>query len=581
MHPSPRIPLIKTRSLPILLILFIIILSTPSSAEEFTYVIYEPSTQGGDCTAHAMKAQSYPGKWTAYQDQIFNITVRRFTDHLNDYGVHHDHEPNIQYSTFTCGNSDSTKVLFKLGDRNAAFYDAGRGSFLRYKNFGSPGGGDMELRWSHSDPNLLFYRQETRFYRYNYATDTSELVKDFADWYPTAKSVSNNDKGEQSWGDDRYWAFRVRFPEDAAIGSNAASRVVCYDYAAGTKWDVDLHGYYESRGWGDVYPSPRYVTMSPSGKYVIVNFVTGGSKGGGHTALFRRGSMNKLEWVRDLLDWQTGHPAWGYDLDGNEVFYRFDSPNLYMYDLETGTRYTILDAKDDCPECAASDYFARDKLGNSRAPGFHISTGYNLPGWVFYSSYDGYAGKDCTHWLDRVIFAIKASRDKANVVVWRIAHTRTSTDAYDNQARTQISQDGKYIYYDSNWLGGHDREIFRAELPNDWYGILNATNNKRPTASVSVDSPTGLPPLAVRFSSSGSDPDGTIVSYRWDFGDGSSSNEQNPTHVYNNPGNYTAQLTVTDNGEARGTASVSISVSEDSASPPASPNGLKIVSSSR
>jgi outer membrane protein assembly factor BamB len=36
-------------------------------------------------------------------------------------------------------------------------------------------------------------------------------------------------------------------------------------------------------------------------------------------------------------------------------------------------------------------------------------------------------------------------------------------------------------------------------------------------------------------------------SYHWDFGDTQTSEEQNPTHTYTNPGNYTVTLTVTDN----------------------------------
>ncbi len=53
---------------------------------------------------------------------------------------------------------------------------------------------------------------------------------------------------------------------------------------------------------------------------------------------------------------------------------------------------------------------------------------------------------------------------------------------------------------------------------------------------------------AVQFSSSGSfDPDGTIASYHWNFGDGTSATTANPSHSYAAPGLYTATLTATDN----------------------------------
>ncbi len=52
---------------------------------------------------------------------------------------------------------------------------------------------------------------------------------------------------------------------------------------------------------------------------------------------------------------------------------------------------------------------------------------------------------------------------------------------------------------------------------------------------------------AVAFSSAGSlDVEGRIANFLWDFGDGATSNEANPTHRYAAPGNYRVSLTVTD-----------------------------------
>src|SRR5438128_2490381 len=53
--------------------------------------------------------------------------------------------------------------------------------------------------------------------------------------------------------------------------------------------------------------------------------------------------------------------------------------------------------------------------------------------------------------------------------------------------------------------------------------------------------------LTCSFTSTSSDPDGTIASYQWTFGDGASSTAQNPSHTYPAGGAYTVTLTVTDN----------------------------------
>ncbi|MFF1632848.1 PKD domain-containing protein [Leifsonia sp. NPDC058248] len=61
--------------------------------------------------------------------------------------------------------------------------------------------------------------------------------------------------------------------------------------------------------------------------------------------------------------------------------------------------------------------------------------------------------------------------------------------------------------------------------------------------------------LSVAFDASGSaDPDGTVASYAWDFGDGSTGTGVNPTHVYGSAGTFTVSLTVTDGQGLAGTA---------------------------
>ena len=76
--------------------------------------------------------------------------------------------------------------------------------------------------------------------------------------------------------------------------------------------------------------------------------------------------------------------------------------------------------------------------------------------------------------------------------------------------------------------------------------INPAGGNTPPVASANGPY-SGTEGADVLFSSSGSvDPDGNIVSYAWDFGDGNVSAQENPSHIYAAAGTYTVTLTVTD-----------------------------------
>jgi PKD repeat protein len=93
---------------------------------------------------------------------------------------------------------------------------------------------------------------------------------------------------------------------------------------------------------------------------------------------------------------------------------------------------------------------------------------------------------------------------------------------------------------------------------------VNTPPNVPPVAAASANITSGLAPLAVTFSSVGSyDPDGSIASYSWNFGDGTSSASASPTKTYTLPGKYMAKLTVTDNLGSTATSSVDITAQSD------------------
>jgi PKD repeat protein len=89
---------------------------------------------------------------------------------------------------------------------------------------------------------------------------------------------------------------------------------------------------------------------------------------------------------------------------------------------------------------------------------------------------------------------------------------------------------------------------------------VTAGGNLPPQVSITFSPGSGFAPLTVNFIANASDPDGYIVSYSWDFGDGQGSSVPNPSHTYQNAGTYTSSVTVTDNAGAAASSSVGLSV---------------------
>lgn len=85
--------------------------------------------------------------------------------------------------------------------------------------------------------------------------------------------------------------------------------------------------------------------------------------------------------------------------------------------------------------------------------------------------------------------------------------------------------------------------------------------NQPPIAEAEPDYQTVQVGEEAWFSGNASyDPDGYIVSYEWDFGDGSFGNGSFVTHTYSAPGNYSVKLTVMDDDGAEDTDNCTVSV---------------------
>ena len=99
--------------------------------------------------------------------------------------------------------------------------------------------------------------------------------------------------------------------------------------------------------------------------------------------------------------------------------------------------------------------------------------------------------------------------------------------------------------------------------------------NRPPVADFSYSPPSPLAGEAVSFTDKSYDPDGSIVYWHWDFGDGAASSERNPSHVYTSPGTYTVTLKVRDDKGAESSTSKTIKVKASQLSAEIKPIGFK------
>ncbi len=110
-----------------------------------------------------------------------------------------------------------------------------------------------------------------------------------------------------------------------------------------------------------------------------------------------------------------------------------------------------------------------------------------------------------------------------------------------------------------------DNEGLESGDSNEVCFEVSADDNLSPKASIFADGTVGIAPLSVYFDGSGSyDPDGEIVSYDWDFGDGTTDSGETVSHTFRDPGGYTVTLTVTDDQGATGSDTVEISAGSGS-----------------
>lgn len=143
---------------------------------------------------------------------------------------------------------------------------------------------------------------------------------------------------------------------------------------------------------------------------------------------------------------------------------------------------------------------------------------------------------------------------------WMFGHQYTGPDASQRNPVHTFPSAGTYtvtLTVDD----GYETDMSMTNI------TVSTAENSPPSCSLTVDTSTGLAPLDVTFSMSGSDSDGYISLWRLDVDDdgladysGSGAPDYQTHHVYGQAGTYTATLTVEDDTGADASASVTITV---------------------
>ncbi|WP_455771789.1 ThuA domain-containing protein [Streptomyces niveus] len=269
-----------------------------------------------------------------------------------------------------------------------------------------------------------------------------------------------------------------------------------------------------------------------------------------------RGPAGQVEFARVT---EAGNFGWPYCTGDNEPFKDYDFATG-----ESGAAFDCAAPKNDSPHNTGLTDLPPSQAawipydGNS-VPEFGDGSESPMGGPVynydadldspvkFPEEYDGnfFAGEFGRKWIKRIDQGADGTVNSINDFPW------TGTQVMDQE----FGPDGAlYVLdYGTGYFGGDENSAL--------YRIENATEGYAPVAVAKADKTSGTGPLEVAFSSEGTtDADGEELTYAWDFGDGGTSTDPNPTHTFEENGTYSATVTAKDPGGLTGTASVQVVV---------------------
>ena len=131
--------------------------------------------------------------------------------------------------------------------------------------------------------------------------------------------------------------------------------------------------------------------------------------------------------------------------------------------------------------------------------------------------------------------ALAAAAFAANPTAERLYQCPTTGQCFTNEAAARVAEADSI-----NQEIEEQADVLRAEARQpDVVSI--AVDDEGATADFSAESVEGEAPFVARFNDASV---GRITAWQWDFGDGSTSTTQSPTHTYIEAGVYDVSLTI-------------------------------------
>lgn len=356
-----------------------------------------------------------PGLGGAYTDPAFGTLVRRLSLTAAPPARGETVGTVPEYSKAQAWNTDEKRLLLHGTDGRWLLYD---GRTLRFLGPAAIPAGDLEPRWSPTNPDRLTYVLGDSVYEYLLSKRRSRRLARFRGLGPLSSGAEQERSRNGRW-------FALHGPvREGAGGRFLSTRAFVADLRRGRRGPVKT-----------LRPPTRddfldYVAIVPDGRRVMVMWAGYGAVL--YTRTWRR--------VRRLTDWDE-HADFCRDRGGRDVLV---------------IAHYRPDRNDQTVELVPLDGSRRRVLWNVPAYNLalHISCrNTRLPGWAFLSSYwDGLGQRPGPTPLENEVFALGLDSTQARPVLRRLAHTRMTERAdYFDEPHATVRQDGRVVLFASNF----------------------------------------------------------------------------------------------------------------------------------